>query len=1039
MESLFRFALIRPPVSTDADAPGIQLAYNTPFQQQLAQAQQTSSSREAVKTIVRAFVASPAFKKKPDALLSSASLDRLASQLALLVRSTDISHEAVVSAIETAFDQPMGALRTSQNLTRDRQTLADSIIAIKLLPEAQVHPIGPLTSRLRLLELIARTATDPAFPEDARQLRRMMRRPLEMPVRFELRPILSTAVERERLAGQQADAMKREEEARRQKLDRYRQLKSAIAELSRAGPDLIESTVSQAHEGHLVPEAYRPEQVFIKDMQLYQQLSDLNLKRIQSSVSRPTENTRSSPDLIVDLEAGRQSVTSLFSHDTLFKAGTTSFKPAGMATSRFCLKTSAERQLSDGTREVLKKHGIGLQEQPLDQLIDTLQREKSLLSRELDFLYGSPIRQSFRRIGNTLIRSMSPLKTAWDLEKLGIEATAPIFSPFDNRIPHTHGSVAPAGVADLMVVKQQLIGYEGMDVAHIENVLRGEKKEREHIRHDVTEKTQLTEAEMTLTEERELTSTSRFEMSREVQETLKEDSSLKGGLQVSAKYGDFLEVSTSLEGEQNQSKEKAIQTATHFSQDVTERSAQKVNNRFLERTTLKVTNEITEKNLHLLDNVNGSGHIAGVYQWVDKVYQARMYNYGLRAIYDFMIPEPAAYLVAALEKAHAGAIALEEPMPFDITPDQISEENYCELAHRYGATSVTAPPELFRTKSDAWKDGGGNKHTHYQYATKIDIDEGYEAVYGNVTAGALVFNDTFAIETALGSHMFRFHKDTYGIWGVALDHERDSVPFALVTDEIANVSVAVEVTCQRTERAMMNWRLETHAKIQDAYQARKMAYEEKLAKLQIQAGIEIQGRNPGWNLELMKDEIKKNCVSILTDQHFNRFDSIEKGTDGMPQIDLHENEAEGPYVRFFEQAFEWEQMTWLTYPYFWGRKGRWEDMITYEDTDPLFNQFLKAGYCRVSVPARPGFEGAIDHFMNHGELWMGGSLPAISSPLYLPIADELAERLDRPGEEIPEGEPWTFRLPTTLVHLRADDRLPAWVQNEDGRWVEVEP
>lgn len=63
MESLFRFALIRPPVSTDADAPGIQLAYNTPFQQQLAQAQQTSSSREAVKTIVRAFVASPAFKK----------------------------------------------------------------------------------------------------------------------------------------------------------------------------------------------------------------------------------------------------------------------------------------------------------------------------------------------------------------------------------------------------------------------------------------------------------------------------------------------------------------------------------------------------------------------------------------------------------------------------------------------------------------------------------------------------------------------------------------------------------------------------------------------------------------------------------------------------------------------------------------------------------------------------------------------------------------------------------------------------------------
>jgi hypothetical protein len=36
----------------------------------------------------------------------------------------------------------------------------------------------------------------------------------------------------------------------------------------------------------------------------------------------------------------------------------------------------------------------------------------------------------------------------------------------------------------------------------------------------------------------------------------------------------------------------------------------------------------------------------------------------------------------------------------------------------------------------------------------------------------------------------------------------------------------------------------------------------------------------------------------------------------LPQIDLFENEAEGPYVRFFEHAFEWEHMTWVTYPYF---------------------------------------------------------------------------------------------------------------------------
>ncbi|MGF7213220.1 hypothetical protein GGE65_007857 [Skermanella aerolata] len=130
-------------------------------------------------------------------------------------------------------------------------------------------------------------------------------------------------------------------------------------------------------------------------------------------------------------------------------------------------------------------------------------------------------------------------------------------------------------------------------------------------------------------------------------------------------------------------------------------------------------------------------------------------------------------------------------------------------------------------------------------------------------------------------------------------------------------------------------------------------------------------------------------------------------------------------------------MTWVTYPYFWGRKSQWDERLAFDDPDPLFNQFLKAGYCRVSLPVRPGFEGAIDHFMTYGELWNGGPLPPISSPLYLPIADEIAEQLDRPGDEIPQGDPWFVRIPTTLVHLRPDDRLPKWKQDADGNWVEA--
>ncbi len=236
---------------------------------------------------------------------------------------------------------------------------------------------------------------------------------------------------------------------------------------------------------------------------------------------------------------------------------------------------------------------------------------------------------------------------------------------------------------------------------------------------------------------------------------------------------------------------------------------------------------------------------------------------------------------------------------------------------------------------------------------------------------------------------------------------------------------------------MRRWQADTHAKLTAAYRARLAEYEEELAAAEVQAGVEIEGRNPAANLELIHDELRRHCISILTAQHFDLFGAVEAGGFQLPQMNLEEASKEGAYVRFFEHAFEWEHLTWIAYPYFWSRKATWRDRLSYDDSDPVLNQFLKAGFCRVSVPARPGFEGAIDHFMSFGETWNGGPLPTISSDLFLPIADEIAERLDRPGEEIPQGDPWLVRIPTNLVKLRPDDQLPRWEKDQDGVWAEA--
>jgi hypothetical protein len=263
------------------------------------------------------------------------------------------------------------------------------------------------------------------------------------------------------------------------------------------------------------------------------------------------------------------------------------------------------------------------------------------------------------------------------------------------------------------------------------------------------------------------------------------------------------------------------------------------------------------------------------------------------------------------------------------------------------------------------------------------------------------------------------------------------VPFAMVTDKVGDVAIAVELICEATDRALDLWRADTHAKLVNAYRGRLSEYEAKLAELESEAPAEIVSGSEARNRETMLAEVKRACISVLTEQHFDQFSAMRAGTLNLPEIDFTENALDGAYVRFFEQAFEWENLSWVTYPYFWGRKATWLDKISIEDDDRDYQDFLKAGYVRVQIPIRPGFVDALDHFRLFGDPWLGGPLPAISDDLYLPIAEELAERLDRPGDEVPVGDPWEVRVPTTLVKLRPDDTLPTWQKQADGTWVEV--
>ena len=92
-------------------------------------------------------------------------------------------------------------------------------------------------------------------------------------------------------------------------------------------------------------------------------------------------------------------------------------------------------------------------------------------------------------------------------------------------------------IGDLMVVEQRLLRYDRGEVAHIENVMQTESRERKHRRLRRTEEMTFFAKETSEESERDLQSTERFELQQESERTIQDDAQFKAGVTVSGGFG----------------------------------------------------------------------------------------------------------------------------------------------------------------------------------------------------------------------------------------------------------------------------------------------------------------------------------------------------------------------------------------------------------------------------------------------------------------------------------------------------------------------
>ena len=177
------------------------------------------------------------------------------------------------------------------------------------------------------------------------------------------------------------------------------------------------------------------------------------------------------------------------------------------------------------------------------------------------------------------------------------------------------------------------------------------------------------------------------------------------------------------------------------------------------------------------------------------------------------------------------------------------------------------------------------------------------------------------------------------------------------------------------------------------YQRQLADYQDRLSRYiaAVRTQLAMAG-NFAHDPTIDREELKKAFIYLLLGEHPSTWLPTPVPAPSRPRSHRPTRSAVkkwGAVVAFFERAFEWENLMYTYYPYFWGRPRRWGEMILTQDTDPQFEAFLKAGAARVVVPARPGFEAALAHYHETGDVWMGEEMPDMFSDNYVSIIAEI--------------------------------------------------
>ncbi len=603
--------------------------------------------------------------------------------------------------------------------------------------------------------------------------------------------------------------------------------------------------------------------------------------------------------------------------------------------------------------------------------------------------------------------------------------------------PATSSDIGPLGYADIKVIRQRLKRYRLGELAHIENVMRGETKEETQRHSRQTESQQNDSKSSHDHDQRRLEYDGRANQaetsaSSPINDLKREFDSLKKqygsdglSVEVSGGWTDTLDGPATLSDQ-----------ATGYARSLLDRAASRMARRIGSVRRQRTLEEFSEQKQRRFQNENGNAPLIGLYHWIDEIHVAHLEHVGSRLILECTLANPSANFLQRSNALHG--INLNVPVPpweaangvaAVSSANDITRDNYLKLAGLYGADVRPPPPKQRIVNASLSSD------PPHPIAALV-VPDGYLAASANIAyawatppsssaSGGTPPTPTFDVLIGDAAQKIDTASDPNpGSKAIATVQATDgTVPVSAVASGLGYaVNVGLVCQCPDDSPLFRQWQIDTYAAIMTAY--RRCKEETNLVMGQLAEEFIRPGRD--GRRETERTELRQGAIQAL----IAPFLALDTSASPPP---LSPDQVEFDLIPFFRQAIEWPEMSFSYFGrYPSARPSDWLNMAQTVGHDDGFHEFLQAGTAKLLLPVSPAYVLPMLFYLTSvGFFWFGepGLCPVFEHDLWL--ANELKSLAHRPIP-LDTAENWEVEVATSMLMLRQDGKLPGIEAREDS-------